>query len=351
MKIKSLFLLFLVAAACSPAKSADKRKTEHKSSVASEQSVEDSEEIVNDYQANMVAYVFNLVDLKDIHEKDLAFVPVTDVIQLSDHKDSLLTPALHNSSDYIALTGKLRARFLKRSGYTENDSIFVYNLENDKLVRVAVKDAEVAAVLNAYSRMNDCPCDQYLYMFGFTMPRSLFAEFPDHFRNSFVDLGQQNRFVPGGMKAIHWKKISNDQFPFSKSSRQAEVRVLRPQKAAKKYSAAYEIDGYKIFVQDYIESLDVMHVDFRHVMIVDVKTNTIVKDMLMESSEGVNPAPLNGGLSYDEWTDYGSQFAGQLLTGFSSVIFGFENFSFGGDAFYFMAEDDKFIAFHTDSRH
>lgn len=90
----------------------------------------------------------------EIDKHQAGFIPLSDDYRWSESPDSLaiedeyLGMTKYENDNYHTLSPKYRTRFLSRKNINPGDSIFIYHVASDSLVRYAVKDIPIVAFIN-----------------------------------------------------------------------------------------------------------------------------------------------------------------------------------------------------------
>ena len=284
--------------------------------------------------------LYGLWDLEPNINRKVGFISLSDNYPLSEHPDSLAIPDLSDmkeeNMEYFKLSPKYRKRFLSKTKISETDKVFVYDYSTDVLLSFPVKDLSVVAYLNIYMSTDQCrPCDQYDYMIGFEIDKSLLKGLS----GGLVYVGKENPFVQGQMKPIIWKKINLNDFPFSKAYFQTTDVTSNVY--------LYESNEFQYFIQDFVQ--DVVHIASnlwaRHLLVIDKKNGERVVERMFLSGEYRSIAPLNFELDsgyYEQWT-------GKLFKNKPPVVFGF--MYDGCLCFILLDSTAREICINCDNRH
>jgi hypothetical protein len=334
-------------------KNTDSIEIENENKTATENAKLETSDTVNtnnnsDEESKLTCFkdvdLFWIRDLEESAQKKVGFISLSDIYPLSEHPDSLAIPNLDNKAKenqlYFKLNSSYRKRFLSKTNISETDSIYIFDYSTDALFSFSVSKLNVVGYLNIYMDINDCPCSQVDYMIGFEVPKSNLIGLGKYYSESLVFIGTQNPFMQGQMKAIAWKKISRDKFPFEKSQLTEMQKKYKNKNAIKGQAYLSETDKYNIFIQDYILSNTNLVLEDRHLIVFDKKSENIVYETLFSNSEGSSISQI------------GYQWIGRLLKNKPEVLFGFEDVSFGCPSIdYINSNDNKYIQINCDNRH
>lgn len=289
-----------------------------------------------------------LFDLQSSDDRPkLGFISLSDIDRLSENDDSLAIPDVsawtYDSAQYFQLDPAYRKRFLHRTGISENDAVFMYDYDADKLVSIPVKKLRVVASLNIYVSPDEAPFSQFDYMIGFEVDRSLLKGFKDlYFNTVLVSIGKESPFVRGQLKPIRWRKTKRSDFPLAKMSRKGRAQ-LEKKKAGNVYSCT--VDSLQYVVQELFHN---DRNDSRCLLVLNKKTDRVIFERIYEEGESAGLAPLN----YTN-PDYGNkeQWAGNLFQNRGPVLFGFVYYSFGCPEISFLEKNAHEIYINCDNRH
>ncbi len=92
---------------------------------------------------------------------------------------------------------------------TENDSLYLYNYETNKLQKIPVSKLKAVAYLSPYIVEGD-EVDAESYMVGFQVDTQKGNDIFDKYMNVIAYFGSKNPFVENKMKMIKWEKADAD---------------------------------------------------------------------------------------------------------------------------------------------
>lgn len=228
-----------------------------------------------------------------------------------------------------------RKKLLSGIHLTENDSLYIYNYQSNKLQKRPVSQLKAVAYLSPY--MSDSEeLDPESYMIGFQVETHRKITDYDKYDNAIAYFGNKNPFVENKMKAVKWQKASTDiskkYFSHSKLTQ------------GKTYQSQYENITY--YLQDYLEEGNIT--ERKLVAINDRKEKVAEKTFSLAGSDGGEFLPLYG-IDADEANVF--QWTGHLFKGKSPVIFGFIAQSFGCPSISFLDKKEKDFPINCDNRH
>ncbi|MDX1350627.1 MAG: hypothetical protein R3279_10290 [Putridiphycobacter sp.] len=293
-----------------------------------------------------VVYSLNWYDLSN-GGKDVYFFSVSDQYTISEHPDSAAMPSHyfsdhHKVQDYYILKGNYRQRCLNALHIDENDVAFVYDYQNDKLLRFYIRGLKLIAVLSPYSTGSHYPISQYDYMIGFEIDPIYFTASQNYFSQTLITIGKTNPFTRGQMQPIVWQSIDPSYFP---------TEVLDSAAVAKAIGEAAEtfyfpIQDLTVYVQ--IKALAGETHGF-HVKAVESNGHKIKFDHFYRDTEGASIAYLNG--VNPDYSGVDIQYTGQLFKDYPLVVFGFLYHSFGCPAIAFLEPSIEPLYINCDNRH
>lgn len=291
--------------------------------------------------------VYTLNELQIDSAETITLLSLSEIYPISEHPDSLPIPRAEDEgweeARYKKLDSVYRERFFTGTKIQENDSVFIYDFANDKLVSLAVKQLLVVACLNIYSDPSDAPFSIYDYMIGFKIEKNLLIGFGDYYSTAFAYIGKENPFDRAQMKPVVWKKIDENDFP---SRAITIIDTLWLRNTVKSNVHTSEFEGLQFFTQDYLSSGNLRA---RRLLVIDSKTKETVCERIFYDHESASPAPLN--LMQPEYGSMIDQWTGKLFKNKPPVIFGFEYLSFGCPRITFLNKTDGDIYINCDNRH
>lgn len=274
------------------------------------------------------------------------FISLSEMLAISDHPDSLTIPSefwgevYRRDVDLVLLEGVYRKRFLKGTGLTESDSLFIYDFQIDSIVSFSIKSLTVCAIPNVYLGDNEFIYDQYQYHVGFRINDNLDG-FSFYFENAFAAFGRKSPFEKGKMQPLEWMTVEASQLP-KVEQLDRNGAVTANLRITGSYLSKQGHFGY--YLQDLYENERYFG---RHLIVMDMLTDKIVLNQQFYESEGASGAPLNsaeGGVGIYQWT-------GVLFKNYPPVVLGFEFFSFSCESICFFGEKKPAITIKCDNRH
>ncbi|WP_288447709.1 hypothetical protein [uncultured Chryseobacterium sp.] len=233
---------------------------------------------------------------------------------------------------HFELDAPSRKKLLEGIYLTENDSLYIYRYDRNKLEKMPVSQLKAVAYLSPYSE----EVDPESYMMGFQVATHQKIADDGLYNNAIAYFGNKNPFVENKMKAVKWQKagadISERYFTRSKLN------------MGKTYQSKYENMTY--YLQDYLEEQNV--VERRLVVINDHQEKIAEKTFSLAASDGGEFLPLYG-IETDEANIF--QWTGHLFKGKPPVIFGFIAYSFGCPSITFLDKNEKNFPINCDNRH
>lgn len=313
----------------------DDAAVEARFSLLEEFGVEDEEEEY-EYEEPSI-YLYSLGHYVD---NGKYFVSMSDTYKIEEDDD--IMPNLKEMSkkelEGFPLNGEYRDVFLKGTKTSEADSVFVYNYVQDLLYSFAVKDLQVAALLNVYESVEDEYLSKYSYYIGFEIDDKLMKMEDAYF--SYVYVGKENPFVRGGMKAMKWELVDTYNFPKKKIAKN-DVDVFVGAEKGETYLS--EDIYHRYYVQEYKN----VGSEYMRLIVVNKQGDKVIADEVFGTFESSSPKPLNdiGG------SEYKYQWAGSLLKNTSPIVLGFDYVSFGCESLLLIDGTNKTIPIHCDNRH
>lgn len=282
-----------------------------------------------------------LFDLKLIGDDERGFFSLSEVYTLSEHEDSIAIPDLSAHSqeeaaqfEQIKLEDHFRDLFLLKTGISELDTVYVFDYKTNFQLTFCVKDLTLTASLTPYGA--DWPYTQLDYLIGFEIEQKHMVHFGYYPQFTFVYVGKENPFQVQQMKQIVWKPT--DKKSFSTFALKKEyISIIKKNyyyETSRYYT--YSADGLAYFIHEYDKGSATAA---RHLIVVNEKTGSFVRDYFFHEDEGTSPAPLD-----EQWT-------GKLMKYRSPVIFGFNYVSFGCPSLISLDPVAQDVYIYCDNRH
>ncbi|SEA01313.1 SH3 domain-containing protein [Bizionia paragorgiae] len=256
-------------------------------------------------------------------------------------KTPIISPA-QATSNTVRLNKIQRKEFLKRMRLSENDSVYIYNLLQDRINSYVIKNLPVIACLSPYFNDNyDHPSEDD-YQIGFDLG---IKEIDDE---NFTVVGRNNPFQTGKLTRFLWEPIDSSAFPkpFSTNTdSQYEKEDLKGLQASDSY--AFYTDDLDYFIQNLKNE---NQLDYRYLVVRDAHTKAIIFEQLQRNSESSHLIPLaiKGHIENDF---YKTQWTGKPLKNLPTTLYGFEGYSFGCPSLVFIDKRKPTLPILCDNRH
>lgn len=283
---------------------------------------------------------FNIYNVSLVQRNELmdVFISVSDI-----YTDSLSIPSdfIKNQKNipfeqlqYLELDGEHRKKMLSGMHLTENDSLYLFNYEFNKLQKTPLSKLKTVAYLTPYAPEGE-EVDAGSYMIGFQIETQKGMDIFDRYSNAVAYFGNKDPFVQNKIKPMQWEKsvtdVSKKYFSGSKL------------KYGKTYQFKYNDLTY--YLQDFLED-DI--VQERRLAVINNRQEKIFEKTITTGGDGAEFTPLNGietdGPNKFQWT-------GDLFKGKPPVVFGFVSQSFGCPSITFLDKRHKDITINCDNRH
>ncbi|WP_133121688.1 hypothetical protein [Chryseobacterium sp. PMSZPI] len=236
---------------------------------------------------------------------------------------------------YLELDAEHRNKLLSGIHLTENDSLYLFNYELNKLQKTPISKLKAVAYLDVYASEGE-DIDAGSYMVGFQIESKKKIADYDQFHNAIAYFGNKNPFVENKMKPIKWEKsgpdISKKYFAGSKLT------------YGQTFQSKYENLTY--YLQELLE--DEMVLERRLIVINDHHQKIFETTYTTAGSDGAEFYPLNGD-NKDNPNNF--QWTGYLFKGKPPVTFGFIAPSFGCPSILFLDKKEKPLKINCDNRH
>lgn len=250
-------------------------------------------------------------------------------VKIKPSKDAKATK-YKDSWDYHQLSQEKSEEILDALNIKQSDSIYIYDLELNKLIVLKVKD-----YLPLFAHENPYMAGEFVeeeYYFGFQIDKKsiLFNTENDSLR-FVVNIGRNNPFNENGVKKVIWKRVISDNFPIKEFSLENNDKTHKLKK-----------ESYKFLNENYGYYIYRLGPEYGYFIEVRENTGKVIFDFLQKSSEGIYLSSQDGLL---QWT-------GKLFKDKGPVFFNMnhEN-AFGCDYIYVMDISKEKIPFLCNNRH
>lgn len=283
---------------------------------------------------------FNIFNVSTMQRKDLmdTFISVSDIY---NDKNAIPADFLKKQKEvsfekmtYVELDAPYRKKMLDGIHITENDSLYLYNYETNKLQKIPVSKLKAVAYLSPYIVEGD-NVDPESYMVGFQIDTQKGNDIFDKYMNVIAYFGSKNPFVENQMKMIKWEKAGPDiqkkYFPGS----------------TLKYGGTYQYkyENLTYYIQDLLEEYGPQ--ERKMVVIDDYNEKVFEKTFTIEDGAEFNPLEKMP----NEETNYYAQWTGRLFKGKAPVVFNFITPSFGCRSITFLDKEKTELSINCDNRH
>lgn len=238
--------------------------------------------------------------------------------------------------DTMRLNIKQREKFLKEVNVQETDSVFIYDLEKDKVQSYKVESLPLIASISIYVGESEYEED---YLFGFNLGKMEISY------NNFVYVGKDNPFQTNKIKPIVWQKMNNEDFPikFDPKIINKEVRSefdgVVPEQSYK-----FTNNNFDYYIQNL--GIDGM-VNYRYLVVSN--SNEVIFKTVIINSESSYLVPLN---TETKKTKTGEkQWTGELFKNKPAILLGLQGFNFGCPYITFLDKKESPIEILCDNRH
>ena len=246
----------------------------------------------------------------------------------------------NDSNDTITLNNKQRKQFLERTKVNETDSLFIYDITNDKVLCFYVKNLPVIACINIYFSPREYKREEFDYEFGFDLGKNFTIG------SNFIFVGKNNPFVTGELKPIIWKEINKNLIDNTILKDSITINLKNELRGfSLKNSYFFSQSNLKYYLQDFI---DENYSRRRLLLIFDAQKEQIIHLEIQKETEGIS---FNAIKTIDNNIDYGGQFTGKLIKNKNDVFFGFLNYSFSCPSITVLDKTEPKIPILCDNRH
>ncbi|WP_439131158.1 SH3 domain-containing protein [Polaribacter sp.] len=281
--------------------------------------------------------IYYVQPFETVNVKQMGFVNISDTYFMNFHenKDTLISENdLLSKKKSIKLSKASKNKILKKIKVSEKDTLFILNLNKDKLTKFCIKDIATIAYLDDYSNQDD-DIDVFNYEIGFDLKDSYKLK-----GDNLASIGNANPFLTGNIKEIVWKKINNDLFP-KKISEDQKKKIIDT------YTFTYS--KYKYYVQNYgYKRGEYFVTENRNLIIQDTIFKKITSEIKTENGESTY---LNALSTNKNKIDYYKAWTGNIFKNKPPIIYGLETHSFGCSKIKFIENKVAPIEILCNNRH
>ncbi|SFN77899.1 hypothetical protein SAMN05421594_4166 [Chryseobacterium oleae] len=283
---------------------------------------------------------FNIYNVSLVQRNELmdVFISVSDI-----YTDSHAIPSdfIKNQKNipfeklqYVELDAEYRKKMLTGMHLTENDSLYLFNYEFNKLQKTPLNKLKAVAYLTPYAPEGE-EVDAGSYMIGFQIETQKDMDIFDRYSNAIAYFGNKDPFVQNKIKPMQWEKSAT------------EVSKKYFSGSSLKYGNTFQFKDNDLtyYLQDFLEG-DI--VQERQLAVINNRNQKIFEKTITTGGDGAEFTPLNGidtdGANKFQWT-------GNLFKGKPPVVFGFVSQSFGCPSITFLDKGHKDLTINCDNRH
>ncbi len=242
----------------------------------------------------------------------------------------------NDSKDTIVLNKIERNLFLKRVSIKESDSLFVYDIDKDRVTSFLISKLPVIACINIYFSPKENKREEFDYEFGFDLGKNF------NIGNNIVSIDNKNSFTKGQLKKMIWQKINSKDLPDA---------VLK--ETDKLNAKGFKLQSNYIFLDDnftfYLLNYRKSEINYcRYLVVLNNEKNQIIYSEIQRETESISLNPIK---TSENNIDYGSQYTGKLFKNKAPVFFGFVNQSFGCPSITILDKTEPIIPILCDNRH
>lgn len=283
---------------------------------------------------------FNIFNVSTMQRKDLmdTFISVSDIY---NGKNTIPEDFLKKQKEvpfekmnYIELDASYRKKMLDGIHITENDSLYLYNYDTNKLQKIPVSKLKAVAYLSPYMTEGE-DIDAESYMIGFQIDTQKSNDIFDRYINMIAYFGSKSPFVENQMKMIKWEKAG------------ADIQKKYFPGSTLKYGGTYQYqyENLTYYVQDLLEEYGTE--ERKLVVINDHNEKIFEKTFTIEDGAEFNPLEKMA----NEEANYYAQWTGRLFKGKAPVVFNFTTPSFGCQTITFLDKEKTEVSINCDNRH
>lgn len=275
---------------------------------------------------------------------------LTDSYAYNEHPDScviakkyLIDGSIQNYN-YHELDSIHRKRFLESINIKETDTIYIYDLVQNSIFTLNVKDISLVAYIHPYEDSETLNQGDFMVVFEIENTKlnllSIGADF-------FVCVAERNPFREGEARRMIWTEIDATLFPnFSTNDKELEKHISSSK--TKIHTYHYAVNELDYFVKD--------GEDFRIVLVTDSEGIVISTEIFSTGDEGTDLNVLftkeiadKKEYYINQWT--GNQWTGNIFKNKPPILFGFESLSSGCPSISFVDKNTSNISISCDNRH
>jgi len=286
-------------------------------------------------------YIFNPYDKNQNGDVRTGFVNVSETyFENKNTQHSIISR--YSTKDTIRIHREGKESLFRTMKLAATDTLFIYDLEQDKIHKYLVKNLPLIACVNGYvGDLSDEDWTEYEYEFGFDLGKINIST------TNFAYIGLINPFQTNMITSMLWEEIGIEDFPikFDDSIVDKDIRFW--------FDGSTVVNAYHfktISYAYYVQHLAVNGIiNFRHVVVLDSKTNQSIFNKVFLDSESSFLIPLNIKNTASEYIE--KQWTGAIFKNKPPILYGFSGQSFGCVGISFINENEAPIQLLCDNRH
>ncbi len=253
-------------------------------------------------------------------------------------------PKYPGDDDKHHLSLKKSQAILKQLGISLNDQLFIYDIYQDKVITLTLKDLlPLMVYIDPYSTGQD-DINTENFVFGLQLKK---GTIPEEF-GEFAYIGNINPFVEGQIEEIIWTPISEEQFPVDTFTNHIDIEHIEEKNSYQFQGKEFTFSIHSMIYSqthgkrkayrfaDYLEAND--------------KEGKVVFEMFRGEGESSHPSPL-----YERNSEYpkdNRQWTGRLFKDHEPIFYNNRTYrSFGCESIPFVSRSKKSIPILCDNRH
>lgn len=216
-----------------------------------------------------------------------------------------------------------RKRALQMLNIAETDKVFIYDYNVDILLQFTVNELNLVSIWDIYGSNE---YRDYNYQIGFEFDEAILKGIQLPY--CLLYIGDESPFMRGKLKPMIWQEVSNDSLPYFAQSERDSTRQIGSFPTT---SFKFESEGMVFFVQN-IAMKEVYSAS--RLVVFDSENQKLILQKTEYYHMFTSSFPLN--YKTVMYGDQINQWMGQLFKHRPSVIFGFQDVSFGCRTIYFL---------------
>lgn len=303
------------------------------------------------YAQEIELFTVDLIESKS--GKKIGFSSLSEKLyELEETQNAMLPDSVtidNNDFRYHILKNKYRSVSLESLGFSELDSVFVYNYIESKVFSWQVKELKIVAFENESDFDPYVGHDGTSYYIGFLMDTICVWQAHYQYSNPFVYVGETNPFIEGEIIPIIWEQETSGSDLYQYFHKVLDTHFVKLGLNSKNFGQFYSSSRhqYTFVVQEILDNK--LKWSGYSYLVINNAIGTIVYSRSYFTGEGGSASSLT--FQNLPKNTFSFQYTGKLFKDKPEVIIGLKNVSYGCQQIEFLSLKEKPIILKCDNRY